>query len=458
VTRKRFALVVALLFLALFIFYGTATYLLERVLRQDKERDLEQRLSGIGATLGVTIEQLEPGGLDAAARVLASNAVQDALLSEAVAAFRQTLQDILDDVKASEALDGITILTDDGIILATTDIDPNPFLAELDKNVIARAVRRGRSAATEFYSYEGRPQKRVYAPIVSPGPGQASILVRLEAPAEYAQRFEAVKRRTWFFLFIGGGIIFAVGLSTLGLMRRLERSSRELAKQDRLRSLGTLASGLAHELRNPLAIMRLTSESLPQDNSAVAAGIKDILEEIDRSSGLISDILAFARGEAVPGAEGRCDALEVLNSTLLWVKKTVPVSWLVTSNLSPMPSGNWSVAIRSDALRQVLLNVLRNAVEILQARGAGAAPGKIDVTLGRDEPGKRVTIRIADNGPGVPPSLRAQLFEPFVSGKEEGTGLGLAISRRLLESVGGELTLEDESPLGGAAFKVTVPS
>jgi two-component system sensor histidine kinase HydH len=250
------------------------------------------------------------------------------------------------------------------------------------------------------------------------------------------------------------GIAVAVLLSlSLYLLRVLQRfvalKSREQSERQ-LRALGAMSASLAHEIRNPLGAIKgltqLAQEEVP-DQNAVQGMMKTVVSEAERLERLVTDLLEFARPRQielkdVDFASILADVKGMLEPRLQEDGKTLRI----------ITEGE-SLRIRSDegGLRQVLLNVVLNALDFTPAGGT--------VTIrARREGGVRALVtEISDQGPGLGTRNPEELFEPFVTTKVKGTGLGLAISRQITESLGGTIALS-ASPEGGALCIVRIPT
>lgn len=231
------------------------------------------------------------------------------------------------------------------------------------------------------------------------------------------------------------------------MLAGLRRHRRDLVRSERLAVLGRIASGIAHELRNPLTAIRMNVQMLPDEEDP--ARRKDevdlVLEEIDRLQRTVDDLMALARpsplrtGEVDPRAL-IAGTLDLLARQLEHLGVTVEVD--VPEDARTVFPGD------ERRLRQVLMNLLLNAAQAMPAGGS------IRVSAARSESLVRITV--ADEGGGVPEDLRSQVFEPFVSGRPGGTGLGLAVSRQIVEAHGGEITLRELEI--GTAVDVLLPA
>ncbi len=285
------------------------------------------------------------------------------------------------------------------------------------------------------------------------------------AGAEVIVPLEAANRLTGFLLLgatrrVGGWTAERAGvLATLAVPAALAFEHAALVQEsgDRLRRLyraerlavaGTLAAGLAHEIRNPLTAIR-TGIQVIRDRDDTASDsaevLGDVMSEVDRIDRLVSGLLLFAR--APRARHEPVDLAEPARRAVLLVEPRARRQGVALSvRLAAVPR------VQGDPgeLEQVVLNLLLNAVEALPG------PGEVELTLAPDQGGRRVVLEVADRGPGLPSDLGDRVFDPFVTTKREGTGLGLPISFQIVRRHGGELTL-GARPGDGAVARVSLP-
>jgi PAS domain S-box-containing protein len=227
---------------------------------------------------------------------------------------------------------------------------------------------------------------------------------------------------------------FNVDITALDLMQS------RLRRAERLATLGQVAAGIAHEIRNPLVGIGSTTSLLLDDTDPTDARRPDlavILQETKRLDRIVNQIIDYARPREIVAfafdmAQLVQEVMKVLDEPLTRKQATIRLS---------APDAPYTIQADRDQLKQVLLNVLQNAIE------ASPSGGTITVTLVQQdhgvEPGLEVTV--ADRGTGISPTHLPHVFEPFfTSGKPRGTGLGLAICRNILEAHGGEIALDSE--------------
>ena len=222
-----------------------------------------------------------------------------------------------------------------------------------------------------------------------------------------------------------------------------ERLTRELAEGERLAALGRVAAGIAHEVRNPLASMKLRADLARtggEATPAVAKDLEDIASEIARLDRLVSDLLVVAGRHSGPRVDVDLGELVARRVSLL-------APWATGSGVDLSSQGSAAARVDADSLARAIDNLLRNAVEA-SPRGA-----RVDVQVSRSDQGARVVV--VDRGPGVSPERAAELFEPFFTTKPGGTGLGLALARAVASAHQGTLTYGREGDC--TRLTLTVP-
>ena len=237
----------------------------------------------------------------------------------------------------------------------------------------------------------------------------------------------------------------------------LHRSTRELEKAyaermvraDRFAAVGEMASGLAHEIKNPLADLSGALELLAEDlvaSPVQSEVVREMRHQVVRLTQTMDSLLHFARP---PRAKMKqTDISAVLEGVLFLVRQQrtkAPVSIVQRPVAAPL-------LVRGDPalLEQVFLNICLNACQAM-----GALGGTLVVSaFARDE---RVIVQFADSGPGIPPEVRPHIFTPFFTTRHDGNGLGLATSARIVVEHGGEIEFNCP-PEGGTVFSVSLPA
>ncbi len=232
----------------------------------------------------------------------------------------------------------------------------------------------------------------------------------------------------------------------------LAKSREDLLQAEKLATTGKLAAGVAHSVRNPLTSVKMRlftlGRSLP-NTPEVQEDLEVINEEIDFIDTILRNFLEFSRPPKLK-PQPLCPS-DIVDQSLQLLKhklESTRTSVTVTRE-APLPL----VLGDPDQLKEVLVNLLVNAMEAMGDHGSITIAEKEGVI----EPyGRVIILRVSDSGPGMSPSLLSQVFEPFVSNKEEGTGLGLAISKRVVEEHGGWLHATSD-PGKGATFVIGLP-
>ena len=330
-----------------------------------------------------------------------------------------------------------------------------PFV-DIDRSIAWDPVlKEGAEKGTvPLYEYQGVPYKRLYIPIHIYRDGQQTdeigAVLRIEAGMEAFQVIGRFRTQGMILGAIVTALLATVALLFHRLMRLFARIQASAAHRDRLEAMGLLTAGIAHEIRNPLGIIRALSEAvsgeLDEDHPAGEL-VQDIVGEVERLNSLVGQYLTFAKPDATePGGEAR--PFEVLQAVVKLLdkgdKQAVPVELDAAESIPP-------VRMNTSALRQVLLNLLMNA------REATHNGRPVHVRSHALRGGTQVEIVVSDQGEGIPPRDRKHIFEPFFTTKAKGSGLGLSICRYLVEGCGGTIALES-APGRGTTVQVILPA
>jgi signal transduction histidine kinase len=236
------------------------------------------------------------------------------------------------------------------------------------------------------------------------------------------------------------------------------RFQREAAQKERLLSLGRLSTVIAHEVRNPLMIIKAALRSFRPEAPAsdIREAVRDIDGEVDRLNRIVHDVLDFARPPAF--------SLEPVNLVGLCRDAAEAASAAGDGPrvAADLPAADAVVTTDGDRLRTALVNILTNARQAVAAREAAGPEGdgaaeegaSVQMRLERRPPG-RICITVADRGVGIRPEELAQVFEPYFTTRRSGTGLGLPIARNIVEGLGG--TLRVRSSDGGTTVEIDLP-
>ncbi len=233
------------------------------------------------------------------------------------------------------------------------------------------------------------------------------------------------------------------------------RMAEALARRrERLAHLGQMVSGIAHQLRTPLATVRLQLAALAREgDERTLRRLESLRQGHERIERMVEDLLVFARGGDLP-----MERIDVDAFVDAFLTSTAPRCGRAGVRLTiERRCAGAVIEANAPALAGILDNLVDNALQALAGHRREEA-GRIHVELERVVPGRDVeslVIRISDNGPGIDPGVRERLFEPFQTGRPQGTGLGLAVARLVAEAHGGSLDVDEVHD--GASFVLRLP-
>ena len=242
-----------------------------------------------------------------------------------------------------------------------------------------------------------------------------------------------------------------------GMTEALDRFQREAGRRERLTALGRLSTVIAHEIRNPLMIIKTAIRTLRQDRLAEGErreALRDIDGEVVRLNHLVDDVLDFARPIQFDFATVDVNEVcQVAASSAMTGIARFKVRLVLDAALP-------RVVTDRERLRGALVNLLTNARHALEARDPSAAPaadGEPDLQVATESCGEdRILITVRDRGVGIPPENLPRIWEPYFTTRRGGTGLGLAIVKNVVEALGGTVTIESR-PASGTDIKIELP-
>jgi two-component system sensor histidine kinase HydH len=256
----------------------------------------------------------------------------------------------------------------------------------------------------------------------------------------------------FFFLVFGILAVSLIGLNQNRHLKRVREMEDRIQLAERLSSLGHLAAGVAHEIRNPLnaiglGLQRMRREFLPPDGSNREAfiGFTDVIsKEVRRVNDIVEQFLTLARPLQLNMQ--RASLQELLSRLITLFQEEaashhIEIQREIASDLPATP-------IDSDRLTQALINIIKNGMEAMEEGGTLRVQARVLKN--------QVEVVIADSGPGIPPDRLEKVFNYYYTTKETGTGLGLPLAHRIIEAHGGQLELESQAG-SGTTVKITLP-
>ncbi|MEM8868177.1 MAG: GAF domain-containing protein [Verrucomicrobiota bacterium] len=239
----------------------------------------------------------------------------------------------------------------------------------------------------------------------------------------------------------------AIAIQNARLYSRIFVTEESLRRNDKLTTLGMLAAEIAHEIRNPLTVIKLLFDSLDlnfDECDARDTDVQVIGEKLNQLEEIVGRVLSFGRNRE--GIHARYDLNRLIEDTIHLVRLKLHQQQ-IKIHYTPYPQGIF-VEVNKGQIQQVLLNLILNAT---QAMPEG---GRIELLTECSEVESSVTIK--DSGTGMPESIQADIFESFLTNRPDGTGLGLSISKRILRAHRGDIELIQSSS-AGTSFKFHLP-
>jgi signal transduction histidine kinase len=357
---------------------------------------------------------------------------------------RRTLAEIAD----LHGLDDVFLADPDGILLWDLHDgelgDPSPAF-DLGHGAFTRAAS-GAASASPTVEFDGVVLKAAFAAVaIEPGPVEAVLGVT--AGGGFLESVPALRRTLLGVTLGSAALVVVLGAIFFGMSRRLALTEVALSRSETLSAMGMMAAGVAHEVRNPLAIISGTAARLKKRYapSQDADPLFDFIpEEVERLNGIVEGYLRFARDE--PLAFVDCDLRDVVERGVRLVKDELATQSVELSRR--MPDEPVPALADPQRLQQVLLNLVLNAAQ--------AMPDGGEVELVLRTAGGRAAVEVTDRGPGFDEKELKNVFTPFYTTKEKGSGLGLAMTRRIVEGHGGEVRIGNREG-GGAVVTIELP-
>lgn len=339
--------------------------------------------------------------------------------------------------------------------LTSSAVTPLPDEAiALDSSIVGSAIQTRRQVAfadiqsADFRELLDRPADGMLASLLAtPMIFETEVLGVLAVFTDRVHRFHNDEKRLCAALASLG----AVALQNARLYARVFQSEDVLRKNERLTTLGLLAAEIAHEIRNPLTVLKLLHGGLGHDfpeGDPRRTDLRVIGEKLDQLEGIVSRVLNFAK--APSSLHARCSLGDIIDDTLLLVRLKLAQGKVAVQ--FRRPERPVFVEAHRGQIQQVLLNLLLNATHAMPEGGT------IELALSTEprNGGAVAHIDITDTGTGVPEAIRDRIFDSFLSGRPDGTGLGLAIAKRILLGHHGDIALLRTGP-DGTTMRMTLP-
>jgi signal transduction histidine kinase len=323
-----------------------------------------------------------------------------------------------------------------------------------DHSLLAAVIRSGKPMEFQHIDGPGYSEAADLPPDRSLTSALAAPLLREGVPAGVLSVFHTTPHRfndDEKRLLAALASFAAVALQNARLYARVFQSEETLRKNETLTTLGLLAAEIAHEIRNPLTVIKLLHGALGADFGEGDPRRRDlqvITEKIEQLETIVSRVLSF--GRAPSALHSRWSLAEILDDTLVLLRAKLAQASVGLN--AAAPSRSLLVEGNKGQLQQVILNLVLNS---LHAMPHG---GEITISDTEEEVGgvRFVHLDLTDTGGGIPATIQPRIFESFLSGRADGTGLGLAIAKRIMKDHHGELTLVSTSPRG-TTLRISLP-
>lgn len=331
--------------------------------------------------------------------------------------------------------------------------DPPP----LEAPFIRLQAQQSLSEQTPLFTVRDVGPSRVMVVTEAIGPSRPAraatwAMVRLTGPEQLESqlhRYEVSVGLALAGLALSLALTFTLTRSLAGQRAAQAKLVEELRRSEQLAALGKLLAGVAHEIRNPLAGIRSTIQLWQRmpDQAQVSGSIDAVVHATERLNEILTRLLHFARTEHAERRPLQVNELVAETFKLLEAQAAT----LGVSLDSDLEQGLPLVLASPAALRQVLLNLVTNALEAMPAGG------RLRCRTRHQRQAQAVEITVTDTGPGVSPEDQEHLFEPFFTTRAEGTGLGLALCHEIVLQHGGVIELVTQSD-PGATFRIVLPT
>ena len=228
-----------------------------------------------------------------------------------------------------------------------------------------------------------------------------------------------------------------IAITNARLLDELSKAQQEMAQKDRMATIGTLAAGMAHEIRNPITAIRVFSEYVPdrlKDNEFRAKYRNVVTHEVDKIDHIIQTLIDFS-GEDRMREDAKTSAHESVEELISIISKDESVLGRIRF-INNIPKNIGKVNVIKEELDEIILNLAQNAIHAIAEKGT--------ITFSAKEYVEGIIIEISDTGSGMPEETRKHIFDPFFTTRSKGFGLGLFVVRELVERNRGKIEVRSE--------------
>ncbi len=389
------------------------------ITREHLNAEFGRRLESVASTAALLLAQETE---------LDSNAVNFESIPEKTTAALSSLSE-------RYSISNIMVLREDGTVLYSQNsylIPPGERypMWNMDYPAIVKALE-GNPTSTDLYrSSDGEYMKAGYAPLSSRGT-TAETAVTVEASPAFLEGLAEMRDILALITLISAAGVILFIIFALKATGALIKARESLSRSETLATMGRMAAGIAHEIRNPLFIIRSGAERLKVDHPDEADEIDlYIIEEVDRLDASLTEYLSFSMDRSLE--KQNIDLSGILDKSVQLVEKTTQRKDVQISRGYQVPSAPFKG--EGKRLLQAFINLLINSCQAVGDKG------RIEIGLGRE--GGKYRIVFTDDGPGIPENSLDKVFEPFYTTKTSGSGLGLSIVRKVIEEHGGTIAIE----------------
>jgi len=451
---RRTGLMAALFMASVLLLLAIANWWIYNRVEAVLDESLGERLSSVARTL------------------LATGTIQGDALQAGAGAFDEKelllIDDVLELVQEENDLDAIFLLDPVNFRIGYSSSDLYRAGGEYAHlathgDAIAEALTTGSVTVSTTIPVGSIWLKSGFAPVYTVFGDEEEVvgILVVEASADFLGVLETVRGVMVSGMVATGVLLLLLVAVYLGLQSQIRHATRALEREDRMTALGRLASQVAHEIRNPVGIIKYSARRMMKWLESVGGGRREvdpelremvqyITEESERLEDLTDRYLAYTRHGSL--RISMVDPRDLVESAALALERSEPPAGITI--MTELEDGIRPFEGDPDLLRQVLLNLSWNAVEAMGTDGVITLFVRQGESAGES---RGVVIGVEDTGPGIPEGLRERIFDAFFSTRDEGNGLGLYIVEGIIRAHGGEVNVETTSE-GGARMVLRLPN